>query len=396
MQHEAVETAQDLLARLVAFDTTSHRSNMPLISFVRDYLADHGVESQLIATPDGEKANLFATLGSMADAVPDADGRVGIGLSGHTDVVPVTGQAWDTDPFTLTEKDGKLYGRGTCDMKGFIACALAAVPALKARTLKTPVHLLLSYDEEVGCTGVRPMIEQFGSTLPTPQMVIVGEPTTMEVVDGHKGATRLRVEVTGRAAHSSMAHLGANAVMAAARMIAEAHACHRACVEGPQYDRFTPPHPTVQVNLVEGGFAQNVVPVTSVFAVDIRVLPGRDTVGEVRARLQRFADEVILPELRAVAPEANVSIEETNSIPPFLAGEASQATTMALKLAGTNDISAVSYGTEAGLFQEGGAPSIVCGPGDIAQAHTANEFLVKDELGKCMAFMDRLGDQVAA
>src|SRR5262245_12237150 len=209
----AAATAKELLARLVAFDTVSAKSNLGLIRFVEDYLARHGIDSQRVPTPDGEKASLFASIGPLD--------RPGLALSGHTDVVPVDGQSWDSDPFTLVERDGRLYGRGSCDMKGYLACALAMVPEFKRRQLKMPIHLALSYDEEVGCTGVRPMIAELGKRLPMPRLVFVGEPTEMGVVDAHKGPVRWRVELTGRAAHSSMPHYGVNAIAYAARMINE-------------------------------------------------------------------------------------------------------------------------------------------------------------------------------
>ena len=208
----SVSTVKALLTRLVGFDTTSSNSNIPLIEFVEAYLAGHGVASRRVATEDGLKASLFATIGT---------GDTGVALSGHTDVVPVAGQAWDSDPFQLVERDGKLYGRGTCDMKGYLACCLAMVPDLQARRLKVPFHIAFSYDEEVGCTGVRPMIGEFGKTLPTPRMVFVGEPSKMAVVDAHKGPVRWRVELTGRAAHSSMPHYGVNAIAYAGRLIGE-------------------------------------------------------------------------------------------------------------------------------------------------------------------------------
>jgi acetylornithine deacetylase len=204
---------REILARLVAFDTTSHKTNLPMTEWVRDYLARHGIESRLVPADNGIHASLFATIG------PAGDG--GIGLSGHMDVVPVTGQPWDTDPFTLTEKDGRLYGRGTCDMKGFIACVLALVPELKERKLRVPLHILLSYDEEVGCTGVKPMIDQLGVSLPKPRLVFVGEPSLMTVVDAHKGGYRFRTDVIGKDAHSSKPQLGVGAIMVAADLIAE-------------------------------------------------------------------------------------------------------------------------------------------------------------------------------
>ncbi len=378
-----VYTVKEMLARLVAFDTTSHKTNIPLIRFVEDYLLHHGVTSQRVTTADGLKASLYATIGPA--------GIGGVALSGHTDVVPVVGQAWDTDPFTLTERDGRLYGRGACDMKGFVACVLAAVPDLVQRRLTVPIHIALSYDEEVGCTGVRPMIAELGGRLVMPRMVFVGEPTLMTVVDAHKGPVRWNVEVSGRAAHSSMAPLGVNSITYAARLIGELEAIEADLKAAPPSPRFDPPYATLQVTEITGGTASNIVPVTCSFGWEIRALPGLD-VRAIEARLTRFAETRCLPQMRATAPEADIKIRRTNEVPPFGAEAGSEVVGLALKLAQQNETFAVSYATEAGLFQSGGAPSVVIGPGNIAQAHTANEWVETAELQRCSAFIGRLAD----
>ncbi len=379
--------AIELLEKLVAFDTTSAKTNIPLIEFVKGYLADHGISSQLIPTADGLKANLFATIGPA--------GVAGIGLSGHTDVVPVTGQAWDTDPFRLVEKNGRLYGRGACDMKGFLAAVLAVVPGYAKRKLKTPIHILFSYDEEVGCTGVRPMIAELGATLPKPRAIIVGEPTTMAVVDAHKGPVRWHIDVTGRPAHSSMAPLGVNAITYAGKLLGELALMEQELKTRPPNPRFDPPYTTLQVTRIEGGVATNIVPASAWLAWEVRALPGLDTQALER-RLMTFVDTHCLPEMRAVAPEAGITMRRANEVPAFQATAGSESLALALKLAQSNETFAVSYGTEAGLFEEGGAPSIVCGPGDIAQAHTANEWIAVDEMVKCVEFLGRLGDWAEA
>jgi len=379
--------AKELLARLVAFDTESAKSNIPLIRFVEDYLAQHDIASQRVPTPDGEKASLFATIGPS-----DAPG---LALSGHTDVVPVAGQTWDSDPFTLTERDGKLYGRGSCDMKGYLACALAMVPQFARRRLKMPIHLAFSYDEEVGCTGVRPMIAELGKRLPLPRLVFVGEPTEMGVVDAHKGPVRWRVELTGRAAHSSMPHYGVNAIAYAGRLLSELSRMEDELKAGEEDPRFDPPFTTLQVTQIEGGTASNVVPVPCWFGWEIRGLPGFDPMLLDR-RLKAFAAEQCLPEMRRLAPEAEITIRATNQVAAYAADTVSGIIPLTLKLAGQNKTFAVSYCTEAGLFQGGGAPAIVCGPGNIAQAHTANEFLRLDELEKCLVFLGRLADWAEA
>ncbi len=378
-----VYTPLELLARLVAFDTTSCKNNLGLIAFVDDYLSGHGVASRRIVSDDGQKSSLYATIG------PDGEG--GVALSGHTDVVPVDGQNWTSDPFRVRAEGGKLYGRGTADMKGFIASVLAAVPAFRKRRLKKPIHIALSYDEEIGCIGVRPMIAELGRELPKPRIVIVGEPTSMRVVDAHKGPVRWQVDVVGRAAHSSMAHLGVNAVTYATRLIGELERLEQELKQRVIDIRFEPPYSTLQVTKIDGGTATNIVPVSCTFVFDIRALPGLDP-GEIETRLRRFAETRCLPEMREIAPEAGIHIARANAVPPFGAERASEAVALALRLTGQNETFGVSYGTEAGLFQEAGAPAVVCGPGDIAQAHTADEWIAESELVKCNDFLNRLGD----
>lgn len=386
MHHRRQETIA-ILERLVAFDTTSAKTNIPCIDYVKSYLAGHGIASELVPTADGQKASLYATIGDPA--------APGIGLSGHTDVVPVTGQDWSSDPFKLTERDGKLYGRGSCDMKGFLACVMAMVPELKSRKLAEPIHILFSYDEEVGCTGVRPMIAELGKRLAKPRLVIVGEPTTMTVVDAHKGASRFRTTVTGREAHSSMAHIGVNAIHIAGLLIAELGRLEAELREGRQDPRFTPPYSTLQVGLIEGGRAQNIVPRHCSFSWEIRSLPGV-SIDEVLERFNAAVEQVHLPAMRRVAVDAAIETVHVNTVPAFFSGAGSQAVSLALRLAGQNETYAVSYGTEAGLFQAAGPGSVICGPGDIAQAHRPDEFVAISELDRCLAFLDRLADQATA
>ena len=373
----------ELLARLVSFDTTSHKSNVALIRFVEDYLLQHGVVSQIVPTDDGQKASLYATVGPA--------GVAGVALSGHTDVVPVDGQRWTSEPFTVTERDGKLYGRGTADMKGFLACVLAAVPDYRERRLAVPIHLAFSYDEEIGCLGVRPMIAEFGNRLVKPRMVLVGEPTSMSVVDSHKGPVRWHVEIKGRAAHSSMAPLGVNAVSVAGKLLRELADIEHELKLRPQDPRFDPPYATLQVTRIDGGTATNIVPDACRLDFDVRAIPGVD-IGAIDRRIRAFAANVCLPDMRKVAPEAAFDIVIANQVPPFSASSSSEAVALALKLAGQNETHAVSYATEAGLFQVAGSPAVVIGPGDIAQAHTADEWIAKDQLDKCSAFLGRLGE----
>ena len=380
-------TPEDLLAQLVAFDTTSHKSNLALIAFVEDYLRGHNIKSTRIPSPEGDKACLFATIGPEDVA--------GVALSGHTDVVPVDGQAWDSDPFALRIADDRYYGRGTADMKGFLACVLASVPDYKNRRLKTPIHIAFSYDEEIGCLGVRPMIAEFGQSIPLPRLTIVGEPTSMMVVDAHKGPVRWNVEVTGRAAHSSMSHIGVNAIRYATRLIAELERIEAELKVIARNDRFEPPYASLQVTKIDGGTATNIVPVTCRFGFDVRSVPGLD-VDAIERRVKTYAETVCLPEMRLIAPEADITIVRANNVPPFGVGGESEVVALALKLAGQNKTHAVSYATEAGLFQQAGSEAIVCGPGDIAQAHTANEWIAISEIAKCMGFLKRLGDWAEA
>ncbi|MBU2583103.1 MAG: acetylornithine deacetylase [Alphaproteobacteria bacterium] len=378
----ATMTPLEILDRLVAFDTTSHKSNVALTQFVVDYLARYAVKTQLLPDAAGEKINLCASIGPL-------ESGGGIGLSGHTDVVPVTGQDWATDPFKLTRRDGRLYGRGATDMKGYLACVLAAVPDLVSRKLKRPVHILFSYDEEIGCIGVRPMIDELGKSMPKPQIIFVGEPTGMAVVDAHKGPARWNVTVTGRAAHSSMSHLGVNAIQVASELIGELQRIAEDLRLHHPDERFEPPYPTLQVTTIEGGTANNIVPVTCRFGFEVRALPGVD-VESIERRVARFAAENCLPAMNDVAEEASVKIELANFVPPFGARTGSEAVALALHLAGGNRTAAVSYATEAGLFQSAGPDTVVCGPGHIAQAHTANEWIAESELEKCMGFLGRL------
>jgi acetylornithine deacetylase len=383
----SLSTVQELLRRLVAFDTTSAKSNLQLIVFVKDTLAGHGVTSTLTPSPDGEKASLFATIGPEGDR--------GIGLSAHSDCVPVVGQSWASDPFTLELRDGKLYARGSCDMKGFLACVLASVPLFQSRPLKEPIHIILSYDEEVGCTGVRPLIARLGSDLPHPRAIVVGEPTGMAVIDAHKRIDTYRTIVTGKEAHSSLPQLGVNAISIAAELIVAIDRIGRELSAEESNDRFDPPVSTVQVGVIEGGTATNIVPKTCRLQWQVRSLPGAEP-RTVPDRLTAFASETLLQRMRAVAPAAGIETSHEGGVPAFLAKPDSEAVALALALTGANATHAVSYATEAGLFEEAGCPTVICGPGDIEQAHAADEFVTLAQLEACMAFLAKLADQLSA
>lgn len=384
---EQALSPQDLCAKLVAFDTTSHKTNLPLIDFIKDYLDGFGVSYALIPDESGEKSSLFATIGPSD--------RGGIGLSGHTDVVPVTGQNWSSDPFQVRESAGKLYGRGTCDMKGFLACMLAAVPRLKhaqeRAELRQPIHLIFSYDEETGCTGVLPMIQQFGAQLPKPKLVIVGEPTNMQIVDAHKSIYSFETEITGHEAHSSMTHLGASAIFSANKMISALDQVRANLIASGGGERFTPPYSTLHIGLIEGGSATNIVPKSCRFKWEMRGLPDLDT-HTILQRLEDLAQNEILPEMKKVSPDCAIITRAVNHVPAYAAKQNSNAVSLALSLREQNETFAVSYGTEAGHFENAACPTVICGPGDIEQAHKPDEFVESSQLDLCAQFLDQVID----
>ncbi len=379
-------TTEEMLARLIAFDTTSRDGNIPLIEFAEAYLDGWGVRHFRVDYEAGRKTNLFATIG------PEIAG--GIVLSGHTDVVPVDGQPWTSNPFELTAKGERLFGRGTCDMKGFIAVILAMVPRFKAANLKSPIHLALSCDEEVGCKGVRPLVAHMRDHLPRPRAVIVGEPTSMQVVNGHKSAVTFSTEVLGHEGHSSLTHHGVNAIMVAGELLSEINRIRTDLIgRGDQTRRFDPPYSTVHVGLIEGGTAKNIIPRRCAFQWETRLLPTADPL-EVPERFARFAAQ-LEPAMKAIAPQAGINTTTVNVVPGLMPEDESPAEHLALHLAGANSTHAVSYCTEAGLFQQIGIPAIVCGPGSIEQAHKPDEFIAVSELRKCEVFMSRLMSQLA-
>jgi acetylornithine deacetylase len=379
--------AIEILDRLVAFDTTSSRSNRDLIDWVSDYLAQYGIASTLSSAGDG-KANLFATIGPGAGR-PE---RGGVILSGHTDVVPVAGQEWHSDPFSLTEKDGRHYGRGAADMKGFIALALSLVPEAARRELAVPLHLAFSHDEEVGCLGAPALIRALPEGLARPAMAIIGEPTSMQVANRHKGLSFFRTTVTGREGHSSAPDLGVSAIAAAAEIILEIGRLH---AEGRATARpdsgFDPPHTTMSVGTISGGTAVNIIARDCIFEWEMRNLPQEDA-ALLKAQVDRFVTDKLLPRMQAVYPQAAVESETIVAVPPLLPEPGSPAEELARRLTGANAATAVSFGTEAGLFQRAGIPAIVCGPGSVAVAHKPDEYITRAELAAGQAFLDRLLD----
>jgi acetylornithine deacetylase len=384
----SVRASVDMLRKLIAFPTVSRDSNLELIDFIRDTLKPFGADVRLTHDDGKRKANLFATLGPR--------GEPGIVLSGHTDVVPVEGQAWDTDPFNMVERDRRLYGRGAADMKGFIACVLALVPELMERGLTTPLHLAFSYDEEVGCLGVGRLIADMMRSGVRPNACVVGEPTEMRPVIAHKGKKGYRCTVRGLAGHSAYAPHGVNAVEYAAEAIAFLNAMARRHRERGPYDRgFDVAHTTVHTGVLRGGTALNVIPHECVFDFEFRHLPGDDP----EALLREFTDYLrkkLEPEMRPVHPPAGFTIEPLSDIPMLDTGPESEVVALAQELTGERDIGKVSFATEGSQFQRAGIPTVVCGPGSIAQAHKPNEYVSLDQIARCEEFLRRLGNRSCA
>lgn len=370
-----------MIERLIAFDTTSRLSNMELIHFVTDYLQAWGIKPTLYMNEEETKANLFATVG------PDIDG--GIVLSGHTDVVPVDGQPWDTNPFEVVEKDSQLFGRGVADMKSFIAIALSLVPDMVKANLKRPIHFALSYDEEVGCIGVVDMVKGIEKLDHKPAMVIVGEPTSMSVINAHKGIRCFETTVTGIEAHSSRQHEGVSAIIYAGRLISFlADLMEEMKAKGDPTGRFDPPYTSIQVGEIHGGTAINIIPGTCRFVWEHRNLPTQEA-DEIKTRFLAHASE-LEDEMKRTNSGCSIETREFANAPGLMIQDDNPAEALALSILGKNETEAVAYGTEAGYFQEIGIPTVVCGPGDIAQAHIANEFIDLDQIDKCEAFLRKV------
>ncbi|MBS0526815.1 MAG: acetylornithine deacetylase [Proteobacteria bacterium] len=373
----------EMLKRLVAFDTTSRNSNLELIRYIQSYLDGFGVRSTLVPNAEGTKANLFATIG------PEAEG--GIVLSGHTDVVPVDGQPWDSDPWTLTETpDGNLHGRGTCDMKGFIAAALSHVPAFQNAQLKVPMHLAFSYDEEIGCLGAHSLAERLVGSVPRPRAVIVGEPTMMGVVNAQNAGGGIVATFTGFEAHSSMTHLGVSAIHFAGDFIHWLNELQEELAQRkhPHLDT-VPNHTTINVGIVTGGTAGNILARECTLNWGYRTLPGDDP-WEVQRRAETYIAELLLPKMKARHPDADITLKRRSFVPGLLPQENEEAARLALQWTGGNRTYAVPYGTEAGIFRGHGIPTVICGPGDIAQAHQPNEFVARSQMDACDAFLRKL------
>jgi len=376
-----------ILSRLVAFPSVSRDSNLPLIDWVEGYLAAHGITSARVPSKCGTKSHLYAQVG------PDVAG--GVVLSGHTDVVPVDGQAWSSDPWVLSERDGRLYGRGTCDMKGFVALAIAALVKAREREILRPLQLALSYDEELGCMAVADLVEAMVTALPRAEAVIVGEPSMMKVVTGHKGGLGFQVQVTGFEVHSSLQPYGVNAIMEGARLIQWANECNEqnaAATPSALAAPFDPPYTTVHVGMIAGGTAHNITAKSCDFVLTFRQVPDD---GDWGARFRAVVAEVEAG-MKSVRPEAGIALTTVFSVPALQPETGGAAEALTRSLTGDNGQHVVSYGTEGGQFQVRGYSAVVCGPGDIAQAHQPDEFITLEQFAAGEAFLDRLIDRLCA
>lgn len=376
------ESSVDLLADLVAFDTTSHRSNLPLLAFIEAYLDRHGVLSRRIPDATGEKASLVATIGP-----PD---RPGVILSGHTDTVPVAGQAWTFEPYRLTAAGDRLHGRGAADMKGFLAAVLAAVPAMTEADLAVPIHLAFSFDEEIGCVGVRSLLADLAHQPVRPAACLVGEPTSMRLATAHKGKLAMRCHVHGKACHSGMAPHGVNAIHAAARLVDHvATLADTKAQQGPFDARFTIPHTTTQVGTIQGGAALNIVPADCRLEIEIRNVPEDDP--EALLEDLRALADALEERMRRTDPAAHISLERLTDYPGLSMADDHPLSQFVLGLLDEAEIERIGYGAEAGLFRrELGIPTVICGPGNMAQGHQPDEFITRDQIALCDTVLARL------
>jgi acetylornithine deacetylase len=383
MHSQKAEPVRKLLADLIAFETVSDRTNLPLIAYIENYLASFGITGRRIVDDSGHKASLWVTIGP--------EGRPGIVLSGHTDVVPVAGQNWSSNPFEMVEREGRLYGRGTTDMKGFVAVCLAMVPEMQRASLRMPIHLSISYDEEIGCVGVRPLLRELGRAPVRPLGCFVGEPTQMQVTIGHKGKHGVRATFRGQACHSSIAPSGVNAIDYAAELIVEIRRrAAELATKGARDEMYDVAHTTLLTSIVQGGTALNIVPDRCAVEFECRGL-GVSESKEVTDAIVAWAKAAIEPAMRHANPDCGIDFEEILDYPALDVPPAHSLVTLAKQLAGRNSHAKVSFGTEAGLFVSmADVPAVVIGPGSIEQAHKPDEFVELTELMNCADFIERL------
>ncbi len=373
-----------ILQELISFDSTSRESNLALIEHIRSYLDNLGIESRITHDSTGEKANLWATIG------PATSG--GVVLSGHLDVVPVDGQQWSNDPFNMWQADGKLFGRGVVDMKGFIAVCLAMAPQMLKHQLQLPIHFAFTYDEEIGCVGVHGLLKDVIDNLPLPRAVIVGEPTSMKIIGGHKGSRSYSTVVKGVPAHSSDPRLGVNSIMAAAKIVTFLETLQQDLAENAdQNNPFDPPFTTVDLGIINGGTANNIIPEFTEIQWGFRLLP-QDDADNLQKRVTDFIDNEVTPPLKAQSDKASVSTTITNDVTPLVPDDQSPAEQLIRHITGLNNSGVVSFGTEAGAFQQSGIPAVVFGPGSITEAHQPDEFIEIEQIGECIEFVEKLLD----
>lgn len=378
----------DIIEKLISFDTVSHKSNLEIVDYIRSYLTDLGVEPKLVPNEDGTKTNIYATVG------PNVPG--GVVLSGHTDVVPVEGQDWSTNPFALVETEDKFFGRGVADMKTFDALALGILPEFLKSNPKKPIHIALSYDEEVGCVGAPFMIKEMVKDIAEPQAVIVGEPTDMHVVTGQKSILDVRTHVTGHSVHSCQVDRGVSAVMTAARLVTYledmmAENAERADPESP----FDPPYTTIHCGMIDGGTAHNIVAKDCRIVTDVRGIAGENPLDYLE-KYKAYVREVIEPKMKLIHPEAGVSVTAGHLVPGLMPEEDGSAERLARQITGDNSSNAVAYATEAGQFQTAGYSTVICGPGSIDQAHQPDEFITKAQVNQGWRFMQRVAEVLSA
>lgn len=390
MAHDLLEDTLSILGDLIAFPSISRDSNLEMIAYINRKLDRIGARTYLTLDAGGTKANLFATLGP-----PDMDG--GIILSGHTDVVPVEGQEWSSDPFAATLRDRRLYGRGACDMKGFIACAMAMAPAFAASALKRPLHMAFTYDEEVGCLGAQVMLDDLAATGPKPAVCIVGEPTEMRIIEGHKGCCEYTTTFTGTQGHASQPDLGVNAVEYAVRYITRLLDIGETLkTRAPAHSPFDPPWSTIQVGRMAGGVARNIIAGACTVEWELRPI-NADDFAFAKTHIQDYVETELLPRMRAVYPHADVVTEIIGEVAGLEPMRPSEAEAVVRALTGdTTHATCVSFGTEAGLFQRHGISTVICGPGSIAQAHKADEYIALDQLDACLAMIGNLRQRLSS
>ncbi len=383
-----LDTTTAILGDLVAFPTISTDSNIAIIAYLAQRLEDAGARVEVLLDPGGQKANLLATMG------PEGDG--GVVLSGHTDVVPVSDQVWSSDPFEMRAADGRLYGRGTCDMKGFVAACVALAPEFGARRLTRPLHFAFTHDEETGCLGAQSLATHLTASGLRPSLALIGEPTMMRVIEGHKGCYEYSTHFHGLAGHGSGPDKGVNAVEYAVRFVARLlELKDRLRARAPEGSRFEPPWTTINTGALEGGVAHNVIPSNARVDWEMRPVQVSDA-DFVKEDLRRYCAEVLLPAMRAVYPQAEIDTQVIGEVASLVPAEPNEARRILMELTGANGADVVAFGTEAGIFQSLGMSAVVCGPGSIEQAHKADEYLSLDQLGECLGMLERLGDRISA